>query len=153
MITLVLLHLTALILGLFTGSMLTEAVILVPFWRSLKPETFLEFHGSMGPQLYRYFAPLTISATLIPTVTAVYCIWQGGEIVSFSSLAALLILMIFSIYFIYFKAANESFATGSVGVSGLPAELVRWSIWHWIRTVLAMAAFLSAILAISQASA
>ena len=151
MITLTLLNLTALILGLFTGSLLTEAVILVPFWRSLKPETFLEFHSSMGPQLYKYFAPLTIAATMIPTITAAYCIWQSGEIVTYTSLSALLILIIFSIYFIYFKAANESFATGSVGVSGLPAELRRWCIWHWIRTVLAMVAFLSATIAISQA--
>ncbi len=148
MITTLLLNLTVLILGLFTGSLLTEAVILVPFWRSLKPELFLEFHGSMGPQLYKYFAPLTILATLIPTVTAAYCIWDSGEVVTYSSLSSLLILIIFAIYFIYFKAANESFATGSVGVSGLPAELRRWCIWHWIRTVLAMIAFVSATLAI-----
>jgi hypothetical protein len=149
-LTITLLSLTALILGLFTGSLLTEAVILVPYWRSLKPETFLDLHGTMGPQLYKYFAPLTISATVIPVITAAYCIWESGDILSYSTLSSLLILIIFGIYFYYFKSANDSFASGAVGVSGLSAELRRWFVWHWIRTVMAIAAFLFAIIAISQ---
>ena len=145
-----LLTLTVLILGLFTGSLLTEAMILVPFWRSLKPETFLEHHSSMGPQLYKYFAPLTILATVIPTITAAYCTWDSGEILTYPNLSSLLVLLILGIYFLYFKAANESFATGSVGVDGLASELRSWSTWHWIRTVMAMVAFGSATLALFQ---
>jgi len=125
-----LLTFTSLILGLFVGSLLTEAVILVPYWRSLKSETFLVLHGTLGPRLYKYFAPLTILATLLPTITAIFCIWTGANAWIYSVAADLLVLAIFGIYFYYFKKANASFASGSVGVAGLPAELRRWCIWH-----------------------
>ena len=50
-------------LGLLVGSLLTEASILLPYWRAMDPEEFLNLHGSLGPRLYGYFAPLTIIAT------------------------------------------------------------------------------------------
>lgn len=143
------LGLTTFVLGLFTGSMLTEAVILVPYWRSLEAKTFLDLHGTLGPQLYRYFAPLTIAATLIPTATAIVCVWRGGPMGAYPTWTSLLMLSILGIYFLYFKAANESFATGSVGVAGLAAELRRWWIWQWIRTVIALLAFALSILALA----
>ena len=148
--TLTLLSLTALSLGLFAGSLLTEAVVLVPYWRSLEPEAFLDHYRAIGPRLYQYFSPLTVLATLIPTITAAFCTWESGEVVTYPSLASLLVLTTFGMIFVYFKSANASFASRSVGVSQLPAELRRWGTWHWTRTVLAMAAFLSATIAIAQ---
>ncbi|PHS14123.1 MAG: hypothetical protein COA78_06180 [Blastopirellula sp.] len=140
--------LTSLILGLFVGSLLTEGVILVPYWRSLKPEVFLNVHGTLGPHLFRYFAPLTVAATLIPTVTFVYCIGVGTESWPYSAIAAVIMLAILGIFFYYFKNANASFASGSVGVEGLPAELSRWSNWHWLRTVMGLVAFVLSLIAI-----
>lgn len=141
---------TAFVLGLFTGSLLTEAVILVPHWRSLTPQTFLELHGTVGPRLYKYFAPLTIAATMTPTITAIYCLGSDSSATPYSVASAILILFIFGIYFYYFKAANASFASGSVGVEGLPDELRRWNRRHWIRTVLAMVALYLALVAVAM---
>ena len=149
MITLTLLILTAFVLGLFTGSLLTEAVILVPHWRSLAPKTFLELHSAFGPRLYKYFAPLTIAATVMPIVSASYCLWIHSDATAFSVATAILILSTFGIYFYYFKSANASFASGLVGVEGLPDELRRWAMWHWIRTVLAMVALFFTLVAIA----
>ena len=139
---------TAFCLGLFVGSMLTEGMILVPYWRSMEPKTFLDLHGTMGPRLYGYFAPLTILATLIPTVTAGACLGSPTHPWVDSTVASAIMLLILGIYFLYFKAANESFATGSVGIEGLPAELRRWAAWHWLRTVLAAVAFLASLRAL-----
>ncbi len=137
----VLLVTNAFVLGLFVGSMLTEAMILVPYWRSMEPSVFLQLHGTLGPQLYRYFAPLTIAATVIPLVTAVACRLTGQENRGFALGTAGLMLGILGIYFFYFKAANESFKTGSVGIDGLAAELRRWAAWHGLRTVISSIAF------------
>jgi hypothetical protein len=140
--------LTSLILGLFVGSLLTEGMILVPYSRSLKPETFLALHGTLGPRLFRYFAPLTVAATLIPTVTFVFCYWVGAEGWAYSAIVAAIMLAILGIFYYYFKSANASFASGSVGVEGLPAELNRWSNWHWLRTIMGLVAFVLSLVAI-----
>ena len=140
--------LTSLILGLFVGSLLTEGMVLVPYWRSLKPETFLALHGTLGPRLFRYFAPLTVAATLIPAATFVYCGLVGAEGWIYSASVAAIMLAILGIFFYYFKSANASFASGSVGVVGLPAELSRWSNWHWLRTIMGIVAFVLSLVAI-----
>ncbi len=137
--------LTSLILGVFVGSLLTEGMILVPYWRSLKPETFLTLHGTLGPQLFRYFAPLTLAATVIPLVTFLFCYTAGTEGWLYSAIAAVFMLAILGIFFYYFKNANASFASGSVRVERLPAELSRWSNFlalaangdgfHWRRAI------------------
>ena len=140
--------LTSLILGLFVGSLLTEGMILVPYWRSLNPETFLALHGALGPRLFRYFAPLTVASTLIPAVTFIYCFWVGAEGWTYSAIVAAIQLAILGIFFYYFKSANASFASGSVGVDGLPAELSRWSNWHWLRTTMGLVAFALSLMAL-----
>ena len=140
--------LTSLILGIFVGSLLTEGRILVPYWRSLKPESFLSMHDTLGPQLFRYFAPLTVAAALIPAVTFVFCCSVGAKGWSYSAIVAFIMLAILGIFFYYFKSANASFASGSVGVEGLPAELSRWSNWHWLRTVMGLVAFVLSLVAI-----
>lgn len=151
MLTFITLSLTALVLGLFTGSLLTEGVILIPYWRSMEPKVFLNLHGSLGPQLYKYFAPLTIAAILFPIIAAIHCVWIRSGAMAYSLLSAVLSLCILVIYFHYFKSANDSFATGSVGVEGLPDELRKWNTWHWIRTIVAIAAFYLSLVAIAQA--
>ncbi len=151
MLTFTILTLTAFVLGLFAGSLLTEAVILVPYWRSLAPKTFLDLHSSLGPLLYKFFAPLTIAATVMPVVSAIYCVWTHSNAMSYAVASAALILCTFCLYFYYFKSANASFASGAVGVDGLADELRRWSIWHWLRTVVAMAALYFALVAIAVA--
>ncbi len=140
--------LTSLILGLFVGSLLTEGAILVPYWRTLEPKVFLELHPTLGPKLYRYFAPLTITATMLPVTTTGVCLWTGSTTLWLSIITAVLVLVILGIYFMYFKAANTSFETGSVGIDGLPAELQRWANWHWLRTVLGIVAFFISLLAL-----
>ncbi len=136
---------TAFILGLFAGSLLTEAMVLVPFWKSMAPEAFFRLHHTMGPGLYRYFAPITILATLIPAVNAVNCLMQQADRSGLSVLVSVLMIGVLGIYFYYFKSANTGFAAEDPDVEGLQDELVRWGMWHWIRTVIVIAALILAL--------
>jgi len=136
------------VMGLLTGSLLTEAMILVPYWRKMEPAEFLRLHGTMGPSLYRYFAPLTVAGTMIPIITGVYSMVLTPSSVGLSAMVALLAGMMFCTYFVYFKGANESFETGSIGVERVSDELRRWAAWHWLRVVIGLTAFLLSIAAL-----
>jgi len=123
--------LATLMLGLYAGSLLTEAMILVPYWRRMDPNEFLNLHASLGPNLFRFFAPLTTIAVLLTVVVAL--ISQGENtpwlIASILSLTALVI------FFIYFRTANNRFATHTIAAAELGPELKRWASWHWLRTI------------------
>ena len=139
---------SCLALGLLVGSLLTEAMILVPYWRTMDPGEFLNLHGTLGPKLFRYFAPLTISATVLPVLAALLPFVIGVTADWLSIVPAALVIVMLIIYFVYFEKANDSFKTGSVGVDGLPTELQKWAKWHWIRVVFGLVAFFTSLLVI-----
>jgi uncharacterized membrane protein len=130
-------------LGLYAGSLLTEAMILVPYWRKMPAEDFFRLHSELGPRLFRYFAPLTVvtvfSAILVGILSA-----DKGNI--YWSLSAILAASALFIFFIYFKKANKSFADHSLSANQLPLELKRWAVWHWIRTIAVIVAFATSVL-------
>ena len=66
--------LSAASLALFVGALFTEAVVLVPMWRAMPPQEFFSLHAAHAHRLYGFFAPLTVSATVLAVgagVTAV----------------------------------------------------------------------------------
>ena len=128
-------------LGLFAGSLLTEATILVPYWRRMRPNDFLTLHGALGPYLFRYFAPLTVGTTGLVIVRALL---TGADNIAWM-ISAGLCLMTLAIFFIYFRAANNRFASHNIGVDELGSELQKWSQWHWFRTVLSIVALATSV--------
>ncbi|NNE57339.1 MAG: DUF1772 domain-containing protein [Hellea sp.] len=130
--------LTTAFIGLYAGSLLTEGMILVPYWQRMSAADFFGGHSKMGPSLFRYFAPLTVLAVMLSVATALFA---GGRHVWVAGLC----LTALAIFFRYFKKANASFADHSLADEDLPAELKRWSAWHWTRTVIMMAALLVSI--------
>jgi Domain of unknown function (DUF1772) len=142
--------LTASVLGLFAGSLFTEAFLLVPYFRSLKSSEFYRLHHDFGPRLYRYYAPLTIIATILPLVSAAGITLVDPSKSSLSWFAAALGLAIMSTYFLYFRRANLSFAEKRLSEAELGLELTRWSGVHNFRTALAIGAFVVSILAASR---
>lgn len=148
MIIEVLQMISSLALGLLVGSLLAEAMILVPYWRSMEPKEFLSLHSTLGPRLFLYFAPLTILATIFPVLAAVVPVILGATFHWLSLVPAIITLLMLAIYMGYFKGANDSFKTGSVGVEGLSEELTKWAKWHWIRVALGIVAFITSLLVI-----
>lgn len=128
--------LTTLVLGLFAGSLLTEAMILVPYWRRMDPAEFFSLHSSLGPKLFRYFAPLTTAAVALSVITAIVV----GREKSAWIISATLCVITLVIFFAYFRAANNRFANHDLETADLPAELQKWSNWHWLRTAIAVIA-------------
>ncbi|MBC8115645.1 MAG: DUF1772 domain-containing protein [Candidatus Saccharimonas sp.] len=135
-------------LALFVGALLTEALVLVPMWRTLAPHDFFTLHAAHAHRLYAFFAPLTVSATLLSVVAAVTSVATDRRQTPASVVAALLALVILSTYGLYFRRANASFAEASITPEALPAELARWASWHWFRTTIGLAALAAALLAL-----
>ncbi len=144
--------LTTLVLGLFAGSLLTEALLLVPYFRSLSFEDFNRLHGAFGPRLFRYYAPLTIAATVIPLAAAAATILDYPRTNFFAWSAAALVLVILGTYIFYFRAANLAFAERRLDEPALTKELARWASVHTFRTALAMCAFIASVLAVLRAT-
>ena len=132
---------STLMLGLFAGSLLTEACILVPYWRRMAPGDFLRLHATLGPKLFHFFAPLTTIAVMLAVVLAV----ANGFDNRAWTLAAILCLITFAVFFIYFRSANNRFANHDISENKLGDELKRWSTWHWLRTVITIIALGSSI--------
>lgn len=137
---------TTLAIGLFAGALLTEACILVPYWRKMHPDEFFRLHGSIGFNLFRFFAPLTTIAVVLSVISG--AIEIGGENANFLLLASTIFCLIaLAIFFLYFKKANKKFADHSLNAEELVMELRHWAIWHWFRTGLVVAAFACSITA------
>ena len=135
-------------LALFVGALLTEAIVLVPMWRTLQPQEFFALHAAHAHRLYAFFAPLTVGATLLAVIAAITSVAADRPLSSASVAAAVLALVILATYPLYFQRANAGFADASITHEALPAELARWAAWHWFRTSVGLVALASALLAL-----
>jgi len=135
-------------LALFAGALLTEAMVLVPMWRTLRPQEFFALHAAHAHRLYAFFAPLTVSATLLAVVAAIASVAACRPQSSAAVVAAILALVILSTYLLYFRRANASFAEAGITHEALPEELARWASWHWFRTAASLVALGAALLAL-----
>ncbi|MDW3646397.1 MAG: hypothetical protein R8P61_05030 [Bacteroidia bacterium] len=133
------------ILGIFLGAQITEAVLFVPYWKSLDPDDFFELHKTYGKKIHQFFAPLTIAATLIPLATVGYQMIKQDDHLLLWGVMGLATVAFFSTYFLYFKKANQSFADRSLSNEALPRELNKWGNWHWGRIFFEILALLSAL--------
>lgn len=136
--------------GLLAGALLTEAMVLVPFWRKLAPGEFLTRHGDMAPLLFRFYAPLTVLGTSLPIITMLIALLfnDSSQVLWIGSGSIAIALL--SIYFVYFKSANARFESGKLEDSELETELVRWAYWHNFRTNLACIGFLLSLIALAR---
>ncbi len=133
-------------LGIFLGTQLTEAILMVPYWKSLTPNEFFQLHKTYGNKIYRFFAPITIVATIIPLVTAILII-QSSSTVNWSVLImGISVIAFFATYFLYFKHANSNFENRSIHDHDLSKALINWEHWHWTRVSFELIAFLSSLI-------
>lgn len=121
------------IFAIFLGSQITEGVLLVPYWQSLPAEKFYEYYHDFGPSLGRFYTPLTIVATLISIVFAVFSFLKKSPAFRYFFISALFSIGFILCFYFYFKGANELFYQASLSESELKQELVVWSQWHWGR--------------------
>ncbi|MFT5385189.1 MAG: Ca2+/Na+ antiporter [Saprospiraceae bacterium] len=142
--------LTTGILGIFAGAQIAEGILFVPYWKSMKPAEFYKQHKTFGPIIYKFFAPLTIAATLIPIGTTIFALTTDAPGKMAALLTGVFTLLFFATYFMYFKKANKSFEEASLSEEELPLELIKWGKWHWTRIYLELAALICALVAVTQ---
>jgi hypothetical protein len=138
-------------LGLLSGALLTEAAVLVPYWRSISPQAFSELHEGVAPRLYRYFAPLTISAVLLAAASGVVAAISSPQGLDhwLAIGSSVLAISLLGFYRLYFESANRKLP----GLARLDdptqliAELKRWRLIHTVRTGVCLASFMCAVLA------
>jgi hypothetical protein len=135
-------------LGVFAGAMLTEGFVLVPWWRSLPPATFLDWYAANHTRLHRFFGSLTAAAAGLALAAAGAALAAGHPGRGPALVAALLALGAVAMFPLCFQAANARFAAGSPTAQELPGELARWARWHALRMALCGAALAAALLAL-----
>ena len=134
-------------LGLLAGSWLLEALVLAPFWRTMKDEAFLELYAELGGWLYRYFAPLTVVTIVLAALATLLPLFQGDTPNLYRWISLGCILLILAMFAVYFKKSIEGFKQGVVGDAGLAADLATWARWHSVRVALGSTAFVASLLA------
>ena len=141
----VLLKASVAFLGVFAGAMLTEAVVLVPYWRSLAPAEFFAWYAANDRRLLGYFGPLTAVTAIVVVAAAMVALATrhpgGANAIS----AVLMMVPVVASFPLYFKRANERFAAASIAPDEVAAELARWSKWHQARTSAALVALIQAM--------
>ncbi len=140
-------QLSAAALGIFFGSQLTEGVVLVPYWRALPPQQFLQWYAANDRRLLGYFGPLTTVTALLAIAAALVTWREGGAARMAALVPAIVMMVIVAGFVVYFDAANKRFAAATIAPAAVPGELARWSALHWARTVLAGIAFAAALTA------
>ena len=142
------------ILGLLAGALSFEGLVLVPYWRSLGCDAFAKLQAGFGPRLYRFFAPLTVVATLLPVVCAIDVVLSTPKAASdwFTLISSVLAVSLVAIYRLYFHSANQRLPmlAGQGADAALSVELSRWHRIHMARTILCIAAFVLAALGVAS---
>lgn len=137
-------------LGVFVGTQLAEAALIVPYWKGLSPSDFFDFYKNYGKKLHQFYSPLTIFSTLLPLATIAYCLFTKQKIEPLMWLMLVFTLLFFSSYFVYFKEANLSFTERSFSDELLSNKLNEWANWHWGRVACEMVAFVCGLLLLAK---
>ena len=134
--------------GLFVGAMLTEAFVLVPYWRSLPPNEFFTWYAANDRRLLGFIGPLTVVATLVVVAAALASLWTRHPGRWWALLAAVLTVVVVLMFPLYFAKANANFAAAKINPADLPTRLARWATWHGVRTGLSFAALAATLMSL-----
>ena len=140
------------VLGLSAGALVTEGAVLVPIWRGLAPEQFLAWYREHAGLLLRFFGPLEIVAAALACITLGVAWYGGARPMMPLAASAVLAVSVLGAFPLYFQGTNESFASGEIAPGDVPVELGRWARWHWMRTIVAVLAFVSSTLGLAVLS-
>jgi len=128
-------------LGIFFGTQLAEAALIVPYWKELSADNFFVFYKTYGKKLHQFYTPLTIAATILPIATLVCSLFQKSKTDLLLWLMVFFVVLFFATFFIYFKEANLSFTERAISNEKLPQALIKWENWHWGRVICEAIAF------------
>lgn len=124
---------------------LVLAVAVIPFWKTLEPEAFLDWFSRYANRFGLISAPLgflgvifSAWALIEATATDVRWLWALSLLLLVASLAVLPM---------YFVATNTKFYKRTISGDQVTDEVRQWARWHWSRTVTPLVAVVLATLA------
>lgn len=132
--------LSALILGLSAGAMLTEAFILVRYWRGLEAGAFLEWYAANHALLVSFYRPLQIAGAAVALLVCLAPLALRERPSSGAIGAAVLSVAVLALFFIFFRDANAEFMSGTLALDEVAGRLERWERWQWLRTAIGIGA-------------
>src|SRR5437763_250151 len=107
--------------------MLTEAALLVPYWRALPAHDFLAWYAANASRLVAFYGPLEVFAAASTALAASVSAYHRRPACRLLVVAAVCAVAVLVAFPLYFRNANAAFATGSIAVDRVPQELARWS--------------------------
>jgi len=130
------------VLGILTGAMLLIATALMPYWKTLEPETYRASFQAIGPFLGAVMIPLLILAIVLSGVSLAFS--RGNRLVW-----AVAVCSVFAIAPLY-GIAHAPVNAVLLGSDALTAEMItalreKWCFLHWIRTCLGLVGLVAAI--------
>jgi len=134
------------IFSIFIGSQITEAVLLVPYWKSLSTNDFYAYYKQFGPSIGQFYTILTIVAALIPASMAIYCKRINSNALKLALSSTFFAILFIACFYVYFKGTNELFYQAALSDVELKRELIIWNYWHWGRIVLELISLIFLIL-------
>ena len=136
--------------GLLAGAMLLIGIAIVGFWKSMNPSDFVSWFAMHSGRLGAIMIPLG-TITLIVSLAAIAVLWRSrARALQWAVVAALCAVGVMVSYPVFFAEANASFIGGGLSDSAIRALLDKWAVWHWGRTLLGLAGFVSATLALQS---
>ena len=134
------------IFSIFIGSQITEAILLVPYWKSLSTHDFQAYYKQFGPSIGQFYTILTIVAALIPVSMAIYCKRINSNALKLALSSTFFAILFIACFYVYFKGTNELFYQAALSDVELKRELIIWNYWHWGRIVLELISLIFLIL-------
>ena len=132
--------LSVVFMGAFAGGCLVVSIVMVPGWRRMDPEAFLDWFGENGPRLGLTLFPLEAAGALFAVLAFFGALWRGSNGRLPWGLSALCIVATLVLLPLYFAGANARMVEGDMGAREVGAELASWRGWQWLRTALAVLA-------------
>ena len=136
--------LTVALNGAFIGSMVLIALVLVPFWESIKPQEFLNWFSIYGSNIGNLMIPLGPGVLIL----ALLSLFQDKKNKNLWIVTIILTLANILYFPFYFLPTNTSFAEHTIPITDVSNELSNWLNYHWQRIFFAIGALITSILTI-----
>ncbi len=117
---------------------LVLAVAVMPFWKSLEPDAFLDWFSKYASRFGLISPPFGL-------LGAIFSAWalteaEGNDARWLWGLSLALLVASLAVLPAYFVRTNTKFYKRTLPESEVMAEVKTWSRWHWSRTIGPMAA-------------
>ena len=138
--------LTVALNGAFIGAMILIALVLVPFWKTSEPQAFLDWFTVYGGKIGSIMIPLGPGVLILAIIALI--LNKGNRLLWILTVVFTLANILY--FPIYYLPTNSSFAEQTIPINEISAELSIWLKYHWQRTLFAIGAFMTSILAIRK---